>query len=322
MLVHLGYVSLSLTLEDTSYSRTMTYTNYKSRDSDDSNKILYKKISDNLDGLLEVLKYNISNNVYFFRISHKMIPLATLNEVQFDYMNPFLDKGKVIGKFVRDNKIRIDTHPDQFCVLNSTNDIVVKNSFGILDFNNNLFRLLDIDGKMIIHVGTGMPTKEKALKKFKKNFKSLPKAIRERIIIENDDKVYTALEVLELCEELKVPMVLDYLHHKCNNNKENIGDFLSRIFATWDNTGFNPKVHFSSSKSKKEKRSHSFYINYKNFIDFLKIITPIQRDIDIMLECKGKDEALFRLVRQLKFYTNIRFLDNVNFVLDKTSFDN
>lgn len=320
MKVHLGYVALSLTLEDTSYSRTMTYTCYKKKEAKESNKILYEKIKNNIDGLLEILKYNYTNDILFFRLSHKIIPLATLDEVDFDYMKLFTSAGKKIGNFIKKHNIRIDTHPDQFCVLNSINENVVKASFKILDFNNNLFNLFSIDGKMILHVGSSVPNKEEAIKRFKENFLKLDSQIRSKIILENDDKIYTVLDVLQICEELKIPMVLDYLHYKCNNNKEDLIELLPRIFATWNNTGLVPKIHFSTSKSRKEKRSHSFYINYKDFIKFLKMLSIINKDVDIMLECKGKDEALFRLVRQLKFYTNINFLDNVNFILDKDTF--
>ncbi len=320
MKIHLGYVALSLTLEDTSYSRTMTYTSYKKKDAEESNKILSEKIKNNINGLLEILKYNYDNDIRFFRLSHKVIPLATLDEVSFDYMSPFINISKKIGAFSKKYNIRLDTHPDQFCVLNSINEDVVKASFKILDFNNNLFKLFSIDGKMVIHVGSSVPNKDEAIKRFKENFKNLDDEIKEKIILENDDKTYTVLEVLEICEELKIPMVLDYLHYKCNNNSEDLVSLLPRIFATWDNSGFVPKIHFSTSKSRKEKRSHSFYINYKDFINFLKKIAVVDRDVDVMLECKGKDEALFRLVRQLKFYTNIKFIDNVNFILDKESF--
>lgn len=50
--------------------------------------------------------------------------------------------------------------------------------------------------------------------------------------------------------------------------------------------------------------THNNYINLVDFIEFLQILKPYNQDIDIMLECKAKDEALFRLVRQLKTKTN------------------
>ena len=72
-------------------------------------------------------------------------------------------------------------------------------------------------------------------------------------------------------------------------------------------------MHFSSPKSKKEYRAHHEYINVNDFIDFLQILSSYQQDIDIMLEAKGKDEALFRLIRELKYKKNYKFIDETSF---------
>lgn len=76
-------------------------------------------------------------------------------------------------------------------------------------------------------------------------------------------------------------------------------------------------MHFSSPKSKlkKEYRSHNDYIDVKEFIKFINILKKENKDIDIMLEAKKKDEALFRLVRELKYQTNIKFLDETSFMI-------
>ena len=102
-------------------------------------------------------------------------------------------------------------------------------------------------------------------------------------------------------------MILDYHHHICNNNNINIDNYLEKIFNTWNIT---PKLHFSSpkNKTKKDFRSHHDYINADDFILFLDKIKPLNKNIDIMLECKAKDEALFRLVAQLKYH-NYTFID-------------
>ena len=34
-----------------------------------------------------------------------------------------------------------------------------------------------------------------------------------------------------------------------------------------------------------------------------------------MLECKAKDDALFRLVRELKYKTNYKFIDETTFIV-------
>ena len=62
-------------------------------------------------------------------------------------------------------------------------------------------------------------------------------------------------------------------------------------------------------------RSHNDYINCNEFIDFLKILKKEKQDIDIMIEAKKKDEALFRLVRELKYQTEKIFLDETSFIL-------
>ena len=109
-------------------------------------------------------------------------------------------------------------------------------------------------------------------------------------------------------------MVLDYHHFKCNNEKEDINDYLKEIIDTWD--GKLPKMHFSSPKSKlkKEFRSHSDYINKESFIEFINIIKKQDKDIDIMLEAKAKDDAISRLVRCLKYETNYKFVNETTFI--------
>lgn len=110
-------------------------------------------------------------------------------------------------------------------------------------------------------------------------------------------------------------MVLDYHHYICNHKGE-LQIYLKEIFATWHN--LNPKIHFSSPKndSKKDFRSHHEFIDVDKFIEFIEMIKIYNIDIDIMLEAKGKDEALFRLVRQLKYKTDYQFIDDTTFVVN------
>lgn len=76
-----------------------------------------------------------------------------------------------------------------------------------------------------------------------------------------------------------------------------------------------PKVHFSSPKSKlkKEMRSHSEYIDSDSFISFLEEVKPFVGELDIMIEAKAKDDALFRLARELKYKTNYEVIDETTF---------
>ena len=314
MKVRLGYVALSKALDDVTTSSTITYTNYINKNYNTSKLLEITK--NNLDSLYEIIKYNVKNNFHFYRLTSKLVPLATHDKVDFDYITPLLDEYKKIGKLINDNNIRVDTHPDQYAVLNSMDSKIVKNTVEILEYHYKIMDALGIKDKIIIlHVGSSACGKKASITRFINNFNKLPDHIKKCIAVENDDKVYNIKDVLELCHKINVPMVLDYHHFICNNEKEDINDYLKEIIDTWN--GKIPKMHFSSPKSKlkKEFRSHSDYINKECFIEFINILKKQDKDIDIMLEAKAKDDAISRLVRCLKYETNYKFLDETTFII-------
>ena len=314
MKVRLGYVALSKALDDVTTSSTITYTNYINKNYNTSKLLEITK--NNLDSLYEIIKYNVKNNFHFYRLTSKLVPLATHDKVDFDYITPLLDEYKKIGKLINDNNIRVDTHPDQYAVLNSMDSKIVKNTVEILEYHYKIMDAIGIKDKIIIlHVGSSACGKKASITRFINNFNKLPDHIKKCIAVENDDKVYNIKDVLELCHKINVPMVLDYHHFICNNEKEDINDYLKEIIDIWD--GKLPKMHFSSPKSKlkKEFRSHSDYINKECFIKFINILKKQDKDIDIMLEAKAKDDAVSRLARCLKYETNYKFLDETTFII-------
>jgi UV DNA damage endonuclease len=122
--------------------------------------------------------------------------------------------------------------------------------------------------------------------------------LRSRIVLENDDRCFTAAEVLRLAKEIAVPMVLDIHHHQILNDGESVSDLLPEIFNTWGNEL--PKIHFSSPKSLKEPRSHADFIEVDSVIRFLELAQSVKKDFDLMIEAKQKDLALFKLGKDLK----------------------
>lgn len=314
MRVRLGYVALSKALDDVTTSSTITYTNYINKNYNASKLLEITK--GNLEALNEIIKYNIKNNFHFYRLTSKLVPLATHNKVSFDYIAPLKDEYKKISKLINDNNIRVDTHPDQYAVLNSMDSKIVKNTVEILEYHYKIMDALGIKDKLIIlHVGSSACGKKASITRFINNFNKLSDYIKKCIAVENDDKIYNIKDVLELCHKIKVPMILDYHHFICNNEGENLKDYLNDIIETWN--GRLAKMHFSSPKSKlkKEFRSHNDYINSDDFINFINLIKTQDKDIDIMLEAKAKDDAISRLVRQLKYKTNYKFIDETTFII-------
>ena len=303
MKIRFGYVAISQALDLTS-SSNVTYAEFKKTNNYDK---IDNVIKSNLEALIGILKYNIKNNIHFYRLTSKLIPLATHKEVTFDYLKKYEKYYKQISTLINDNNMRIDVHPDQFCVLNSTNKEVVKSTINIIKFYKNMLDTMKLKTYMILHIGSSAFGKQKSITRFINNFKLIDQETRKMIIIENDDKIYNIKDTLYLAKKLNIPMVLDYHHYKCNNEGEKIEDYITEIFNTWKKD--TPKVHLSSPKSKKEYRSHNDYINIDDFIEFHNKIRSINIDFDIMIEAKEKDFALFKLIRELK-YKGYKIIDD------------
>ena len=297
-MIRLGYACICNSIEE--HMHTITYTNYLK----DKNKI-NDIVKQNFEVLKKILTYNNKNNIHFYRLSSNFIPCASI--IEYDYPNIFKTEFKEISKLI---KGRFDMHLSEYCILNSTNKEVVKRSIDEIKYHYKLLKSFKVKPNLIIHIGSKSFGKENSITRFINNFNKLPNYLKNALLIENDDKVFNVEDTLKLCQKIKRPMVLDVHHHNCNKTEKDLSNYLNEIFNTWDTT---PKIHFSSPKNKKDFRAHNDYINSDDFINFIKLI---DRDIDIMLEAKAKDDALFRLVRELKYKTNYNFIDETTIKKD------
>ncbi|WP_297713051.1 UV DNA damage repair endonuclease UvsE [Clostridium sp.] len=320
MRVRLGYVAISKKLgKKVTSSSTVTFSNYNKIALPDKKLEKLKFVAaSNLRDLETIIRYNIENDIHFYRITSALIPLVTHPEVGYWGHREFLRKDfEYVGKLINNSKMRVDTHPDEFNVINSINPKVVENTKINLLRQAEWFEDFKYDlGKMVIHVGGATNGKKAGLERFITNFNTFPIEVKSKIIIENDDKTYTAQETLNLCNELNLPMVLDVHHHNCNNNGENIYELIPKIFLTWKNEKLPPKLHFSSPRNGEKDRKHSDFINPKDFVYFLENIKPFNTDIDIMLECKEKDLALFKLTTDIKeLKPEYKWVDKSTFIV-------
>ena len=311
MIIRLGYVSIALNLDKITSSSTLTYARYLKMDNEQERINKLKSVTySNIEALEEILKYNIRNQIHFYRMTSNLIPLATHPEVEWDFLKYFQKDLEYIGKIIKDNNLRVDAHPDQFNVINSDRDSVVQATINNLKVQKRIFDAMKYDGLMVIHIGGAKGGKEEATNRFFENLKSFPKEISQRLILENDDKTYTTKEVLEICKKANLPMVLDIHHHNCNNEGECIKDMIKEIFDTWNNSEYRPKIHISSPREFEKDRKHADYITVEEFIEFIRMVKEVDgRDFDVMIEAKKKDLALEKLIEDIKEYESINIID-------------
>lgn len=320
MRIRLGYVAMTMNLENCSPSGTVTLLNLNKIPEERARLLKLKSVTKkNLENTLRILKYNKAMSIMVYRLTSKLVPLATHPVTQdWDYISDFKSEFKEIGDFIKGNNFRISAHPDHFTILNSNNPKVHEDSIRDLDYHIKIFEAMGLPSdasKLVIHVGGVYKDKNTSLLRFAENFRSLPSRIRERIMIENDDKSFSAAEVICLCKELKVPMVLDLHHHQCVSNGENLENIILKAFSTWEVSALPPKVHFSSPKNIKDFRSHADNIDTDSFRNFLDAAKKAECDFDVMLEAKNKDSALLKLSNDIKAFGDLDWINNGQFEL-------
>lgn len=250
----------------------------------------------NAKDLYSILKWNVENGVYFFRLGSDLFPWG--NKMNVRMLPGFDDICEVLaqcGQFAKDNGVRITTHPGPFNLLASPKDDVVVNTIRDLEMHALLFDLMGLSrtpyNKINIHVGATYGDRETAAATWCKNFRRLSDGVRSRLTIENDDKA-TMFSVADLHRLIHtptgIPIVFDYHHHTFNTGDLSESAALYLAASTWN--GIIPAVHYSESKALHENnpklnpRAHSDYINGPINLHGL--------DVDVMIEAKAKELTL------------------------------
>jgi len=312
MLVRFGYVAIAMNIPNGSPNKTVTVkTIEKIENQSDRNSRLRHILQDNLDTTLRILFYNAAHGVHLYRMTSNTVPLATHPiTTGWDYLEEYQDKWRKIGTLIKKYDMRISAHPDHYTLLNSQKPEVLESALRDLNYHLSLFEAIGLSPapQLVLHIGGLYNDKQTSILRFINVFNELPECIRLRIMLENDDKSYSANDVLTLCQYLNCPMVLDIHHHLCHNNGEELGNLWPDIVNTWRNNV--PKIHVSSPKNSKAFRSHADNVEVADFLPFLQTAKELNRDFDVMVEAKQKDIAMFHLLDELEKVPDVKRIGN------------
>ncbi|MFD1737671.1 UV DNA damage repair endonuclease UvsE [Bacillus salitolerans] len=316
-IVRLGYVAMSVHLQNCSPSQTMTFAQFQRiKNREAAIEKLEKIAASNLENCLRLLKHNVAHDISFFRLSSKLIPLANHEELNdWRYMRPLKEPLLRLGEWIDKYSMRIDFHPDHFVILNSPDVELLNQSIKTLSMHEALLKGMNVDleHRCVMHIGGGYNDKEKALEQFIHNWQYVPHSIQKMIMLENDDVTFHLRDTLYLCEKLGIPLVFDYHHHLANFEHEHWEDDWERVTNTWSTSPLPLKVHISSPRDAKDFRAHADYIDPKNLLEFLEKVKGSVKHIDCMIEAKKKDDALFKLMSDLKQEKYIEIINESTF---------
>ncbi|WP_019913705.1 UV DNA damage repair endonuclease UvsE [Paenibacillus sp. HW567] len=314
MIVRFGYVAMSTVIPDCSPSKTMTMASFKKLDDREAGLRRLAAISrTNLHNTLRLLKHNVGSDIKVYRLTSKLIPLATHPDL-LDW-NPFAELAgefAEVGDYVKKHGLRVSFHPDHFTVLSTPRPEVLVNSVRDLQHHVDMLKAMGLPAtaKSNIHIGGAYGDKPVAAARFCEHFTLLKPELQERLTLENDDKTFNASETLEVSRRLGLPMVLDIHHQWVNNEGELPWELWPEIQKTWQSPlavkdvlpgeSLPPKIHVSSPRSPSDPRSHADGVEPVPLLAFLKRIAADTPAVDVMIEAKAKDGALFGLMEALK----------------------
>ena len=297
--IKIGYCCLSLSINEGKtksnqvlVNRGMIKRTFESR----GLSYVSELVKANLDDTLNVLKWNVKKNIFVYRMSSDSFPWMT-NYNLSDLPDFTTIKGKLnrIGKFVKENNIRVSYHPGPYCVLASNNESVVEKTIDELNKHSELMDLMGLDQThyypINIHINITKPSKEDSMERFCVNFTRLSESCKKRLTIENDDSPsqYSVLDLYNgVYSKIGIPIVFDQHHFKFGPQDQDMESAMKMAFSTWND--IKPLIHMSSSKKIEDPSSvataHADFIYEK--IETFGLV------FDVEIEAKMKDLAVFQ----------------------------
>jgi len=272
---------------------------------------LKEKIIQNLKDTLVMIEWNYKHGIHVFRLSSELFPHKSnprAPEYTFDFAIELLQE---IGKKAKKYNQRLTFHPGQYNVIGTPHKEAFEHTVSDLKYHADIFDIMDLDKNsvIVIHGGGVYLDKHKTKQRWCRQFHLLPENVQSRIVIENCEKNFSIVDCLEISDELNIPVVFDTHHYNCYkilHPDEEFQDpfyYIPEILETWKRRNIKPKFHVSQ-QGKGRLGHHSDYID--ELPGYLLEIPKLYNvSIDIMIEAKMKEQAIFKLYNTYPQFKNV-----------------
>jgi UV DNA damage endonuclease len=267
-----------------------------------------------LERLRGILDYLARVEIGMYRLPSGLVPYATHPDLpQFHgQIEECARELAELGAYANELGIRLSSHPAQFVVLNSASESVREAAARDAELQARLLDAMGLgpEAVVVLHVGSAEGGHEAGKERFLRAAERLSERARARLVIENDDRVFSLADVLEVSRHTGLRVVWDVLHHHCHD-PDGVPDreALQLALATWP-PGETPKIHYSSPRTAVETRPGKGGLVLPPLRAHADMVDPVAFEwfldgparglgFDIMLEAKAKDAALLRLREQL-----------------------
>jgi len=302
--MRIGYACINTELKEqgVTTNRGLVKRTFNERGLSYVSSLIYQNASD----LVDILKWNSEHDIRFFRMSSSMFPFIDWYEFEDlpGWETKIVPRLVDAGEVARQTDQRITQHPDHFVKLASKgNQKLIDKSVRTLKQQAKVFDVMGMPrspfSSLNIHVGGAYGNKKKtALRFIDTVMNDLNESVRSRLTVENDDgpNMFTVKELVGWLGS-EIPVVFDSLHHECNPGSLSDEDALDAALSTWPDD-VTPVVHHSESRQLfEDPRSR---INAHSDYYYTAFPNTRNRDVDIMLESKMKEQALLKYVDEIQ----------------------
>jgi len=268
---------------------------------------LKNKIINNLNDVLIMMDWNENNGIKVFRLSSELFPHYSNSKAEdytLDFAITLLKEIGIKSKFYNQ---RLTFHPGQYNCLGSPNNHVIEHTICDLNYHASILDYMELDQNsvMVIHGGGLYGNKESTIDRWCENYNKLPYNIKKRLVLENCEKIFSITDCLEVNKKINIPIVFDTHHFDCYkklhpNEEFNEPDYyIPFILDTWKSKNIKPKFHISEQGSGKIGHHSDYIETIPQYI--LDIPEKFNIDIDIMVEAKMKEKAIFKLYQKYPY---------------------
>ena len=291
---------ISNSLADQGYKfQTMTYHRFSSLPRDEAIATVSARTLNNIRVTYKILQH-CAEQGWGYRVSSNLFPLLTYDVAElslYDYPDYIDIQAALVDChwLIKDKRIRISCHPDQFNVLASMGQAQVDKTIVELNHHGWLMDQLgaarDYRAPINIHVNNTKGDPADIAARFMSNLAKCDNSVQSRLVVENEDKGIWTPSLL--VQHFNIPITYDNLHHKCLPDGLTEQQAFKLCYNTWHRTGyFKPLFHYSESHpDKSNPRSHAD----------MPVSKPADygtsMPVDFDIELKHKDFAISALTK-------------------------
>jgi len=275
--------------------------------------VLEERILHNLQITKRIIEHCAENDIYHYRLSSALFPLMTEPNLRLQLKKlsnyaEIREACEAIGSTAQSLGVSLSIHPDQFNVLASEKPSVVQKTIDELNFHAGVLDMMGLaqDYSVPINIHPSLSVKNDTEEEYRKladrfyaAFSKCNTGVRNRLVIENEDKgswncANLFMYFHNYCGTKHshfFPLTYDNLHDHCNpsvfeGNQITIQQNIEAFAQTWPES-FTPVFHWSWGCEDK-KRSHADYAE--------KLPVEHAKEIKWEVEVKAKDKAIFQMM--------------------------